>query len=115
MLQFSNYAEALEYAPFDVYFWNTLIVATVNTVTTLFTTIFAAFAFTRLKFWGRDILFSILLATLMIPSQILIITNYVTIAVHLRLVDTLLALIIPFTASIFYIFLAYSSFWEHTP
>lgn len=104
-VQWSNYKTALEYAPFDIYFVNTVIVSISNTVATVITSIFAAFAFSRLKFKGRDTIFSILLATLMIPSQILIITNYVTVAVHMHLMDTLLALIIPFTASIFYIYL----------
>lgn len=104
-MQWSNFKTALEYAPFDIYFVNTVIVSVSNTAATLITSIFAAFAFSRLKFRGRDTIFSILLATLMIPSQILIITNYVTVAVHMHLMDTLLALIIPFTASIFYIYL----------
>jgi len=105
VVQWSNYATALEYAPFDKYFVNTVMVSTINTVCVLITSIFAAFAFSRLKFKGRDIIFSILLATLMIPSQILIITNYVTVAVRMHLMDTMLALIIPYTASIFYIYL----------
>ncbi|HPJ21268.1 MAG TPA: carbohydrate ABC transporter permease [Clostridia bacterium] len=103
--QWGNYATALEYAPFDTYFVNTVIVSVGTTLSVLITSIFAAFAFSRLKFRGRDLIFSILLSTLMIPSQILIITNYVTVAVRMQLMDTLLALIIPFTASIFYIYL----------
>ncbi len=105
VVQWSNYAEALEIAPFDKYFVNTVIMATINTAAVLLTSIFAAFAFSRLKFKGRDLIFSILLATLMIPSQILIITNYVTVAVRMHLMDTMLALILPYTASIFYIYL----------
>jgi len=104
-IQWSNYKEALEFAPFDIFFVNTLIVCIANTSITLFTTILAAFAFARLKFPGQKILFTLLLATLMIPGQLLIITNYKTIAVDLHLKDTLWALIIPYTASGFYIYL----------
>lgn len=103
-IQWVNFKEASDMAPFLIYFKNTVIVSFANTVLTLFTTILAAFAFSRLEFKGRDTIFSILLSTLMVPSQMLIITNYVTIA-RLDLYNTLAALIIPFTASIFYIYM----------
>lgn len=103
-VQWVNFKTASEYAPFLTYFKNTVIVSFANTVFTLFTTILAAFAFSRLDFKGRDTLFSFLLATLMVPSQMLIITNFVTIA-RMGLMDTMAALIIPFTASIFYIYM----------
>lgn len=70
----------------------------------MFTTILAAFAFSRLKFPGRDLLFSLLLSLMMIPFEMLIITNYTTI-VKLGLNDTLIALILPFTSSIFYTYI----------
>lgn len=104
-IQWSNYTEALAVAPFDIFFKNTVIVCIANTVITLFTTILASFAFARLKFKGQKVLFVLLLATLMIPSQLLIITNYKTVAVDMQLSDTLWALIIPYTASAFYIYL----------
>ena len=104
-IQWSNYTEALAVAPFDIFFRNTVIVCIANTVITLFTTILASFAFARLKFKGQKVLFVLLLATLMIPSQLLIITNYKTVAVDMQLSDTLWALIIPYTASAFYIYL----------
>ena len=104
-VQWVNYKEALDFAPFDIFFRNTVIVCTVNTVITIFTTILAAFAFARLKFRGQKVLFMLLLATLMIPGQLLIITNYKTVAVDMHLNDTLWALIIPYTASGFYIYL----------
>lgn len=104
-VQWSNYKEALAFAPFDIFFMNTIIVSFANTVITVFTTILAAFAFARLKFRGQKVLFILLLATLMIPSQLLIITNYKTIAADMHLKDTLWALIIPYTASAFYIYL----------
>ncbi len=100
-----NYREALDFAPFGIFFKNTVIVSFFNSAITLFTTILASFAFARLKFKGKGVLFVILLTTLMIPSQLLIITNYKTVTVDLRLTDTLAALIVPFTASAFYIYL----------
>ena len=77
--QWSNYAEVLTMKtnPFGIYFKNSILVAVANTVFTLFTTILAAFAFSRLEFKGRDKLFSILLATMMVPSQMYIITNFI--------------------------------------
>jgi len=103
-IMWENFVEAGKFAPFAIYFKNTVIVSFFNTFITLFTTILAAFAFSRLTFKGRDTLFSILLSTLMVPSQMLIITNYVTIS-KMRLMDSFPALIIPFTASIFYVFM----------
>lgn len=96
-----NYAYAFEKAPFLTYFKNSVIVTLACVACTQFTTILAAFAFSRLKFPGRDVLFSLLLSLMMVPFEMLIITNYQTI-VAWELTDTLLALIVPFTSSIFY-------------
>jgi len=124
-ISLDNYQEALRVAPFVTYFQNTVIVAVSNTILTLFVTILAAFAFSQFTFKGRDLLFSLLLATLMIPSELLIITNYTTVvqlgrwnreilerfpflpqeAGRLIGIDTYGALVIPFIASIFYIYL----------
>ncbi len=104
-IQWNNYAEALRIAPFDIFFVNTVFVCLVNTGVTLFTTILAAFAFAKLEFKGKNLLFLLILATLMIPSQLLIISNYKTVAVNLHLKDTLWALIVPYTASGFYVYL----------
>ena len=92
---FENYAFAFSKAPFGIYFVNSVIVTVACVATTMFTTILAAFAFSRLKFPGRDLLFSLTLSMMMIPFEMLIITNYSTI-VGLGLIDTLPALIIPF-------------------
>ncbi len=104
--QWKNYITVLTMKsnPFGIYFVNSLIVATVNTAATIFTTILAAFAFSRLEFKFRDKLFSLLLCTMMIPSEMYLITNFITIS-KLNLYDNLLAQIIPYTASIFYIYL----------
>ena len=99
-----NYRIAFKQAPFARYFLNSIIVCACSVAIVTFTTILAAFAFSRLKFPGRDLLFSLLLSLMMIPFEMLIITNYTTI-VKLGLNDTLIALILPFTSSIFYTYI----------
>ena len=103
-VMWSNYAEAARIAPFALYFRNTVFISSVNTVFTLLVTILSAFVFAQLRFWGKEILFSILLASIMVPGEMLIIQNFVTIA-HLGWIDTFAALIVPWVASVFYIFL----------
>lgn len=101
---FENYVYAFSKAPFLLYFRNSLLVTICCVVCTMFTTILAAFAFSRLKFPGRDLLFSLLLSMMMIPFEMLIITNYETMT-GLGLLDTLPALILPFCSSIFYTYI----------
>lgn len=103
-LSFENYVKAFSMAPFERYFINSLIVMIGSVVCTTFTTILGAFAFSRLKFPGKEILFSILLSLMMIPFEMLIITNYTTI-VRMHLFNTLPALILPFVSSIFYTYI----------
>ncbi|MDR1795750.1 MAG: carbohydrate ABC transporter permease [Erysipelotrichaceae bacterium] len=98
---FTNFVYAFHTAPFGQYFINSLIVTSCVVLLTLTTTILAAFAFSRLKFPGRDILFTGLLALMMVPFEMMIITNYATIS-KLHLINTIPGLIIPFTSSIFY-------------
>lgn len=96
-------------SPFE--FWtflaNTLIVGVISTLGTLFTTILAAFAFSRLNFKGKDTLFTIFLATMMIPGEMFTITNYITVS-NLGWLDStagqLACMIVPFWVSVFYIF-----------
>ena len=104
--QWHNFYEVLTMKtnPFGVYFKNSIIVSIMNTVCTELTTILAAFAFSKLEFRGRDKLFSLLLGTMMVPSQMYLITNFITIT-KMGLIDNLWAQIIPYTASIFYIYL----------
>ena len=103
-LNFNNYRLAFQTAPFARYFLNSVMVTTGSVVTTAMTTILAAFAFSRLKFQGRDVLFSLLLSMMMVPFEMLVITNYQTI-VKVGLNDTLFALVIPFISSIFYTYI----------
>ena len=76
---FVNYREAFSMAPFGKYFINSVIVMVLSVLTTTSTTILAAFAFSKMKFPGRSLIFSILLSLMMIPFEMLIITNYTTI------------------------------------
>lgn len=101
---FENYRYAFEKAPFGQYFLNSVIVTVACVAFTMFTTILAAFAFSRLHFPGRDLLFSALLSLMMVPFEMLVITNYQTI-VGWKLLDNLWALILPFTSSIFYTYI----------
>ena len=70
-LQFENYERALEAAPFGRYFLNSLIVTAASTIGELFTTILAAFAFARLEFYGKNVLFVVLISTMMVPGELL--------------------------------------------
>lgn len=99
-----NFKTAFSMAPFAKYFVNSVVVMVCSVSITTFTTILAAFAFSRLRFPGRTLIFSLLLSLMMIPFEMLIITNYSTI-VDLKLWDTIPALILPFTSSIFYTYI----------
>ena len=86
--QFVNFAEAMKAAPFERYFVNTVFVSLINTLGTLTTTVLAAFALNFMNFKGKNILQNFMLALLMVPFEIIIFTNYSTIA-KLGLLDTL--------------------------
>ena len=103
-LSLDNFRRAFAMAPFATYFLNSVVVTVCSVGLTTLTTILAAFAFSRLRFPGRNVIFSLLLSLMMIPFEMLIITNYSTI-VALKLWDTLPALILPFTSSIFYTYI----------
>lgn len=106
---FDNYAKALNTAPFGRYLLNSVIVCVANSGIVLFTTILAAFAFSRFRFPGRNLLLMLLLSMMMVPFELLVIINYQTI-VKIGLYDTLYALILPFTSSIFYTYILYGFF-----
>ena len=110
---FINFKKAFSMAPFGKYFLNSLIVMMANTLLTAITSIFGAFVFSRLKFPGKEVLFSILLSLMMIPFEMLIITNYTTI-VKMKLYNTLPALILPFISSIFYTYIL-RNFFDTVP
>ncbi|MCD7846910.1 MAG: carbohydrate ABC transporter permease [Oscillospiraceae bacterium] len=111
--QWSNYVEAWNSAPFARYFLNTVIVACCTTVGVLITSTLSAFAFSRLNFPGKNLVFSIFMATLMIPGEMLVITNYQTVS-NLGWIDSYASMIIPYISSVFYIYLL-SQFFEQVP
>jgi len=104
VLQWENFSRAMEVAPFDRFFLNSVIVTVIGTVGEIVTTILAAYAFAKMNFWGKNFIFTVLLATMMVPNEVLLIPNFVTMA-NLGLLDTLHAIYLPWLASIFSIFL----------
>lgn len=102
--RFSNYVEAWQSAPFARYFLNSVIMAASTVLGVLLTSTLAAYAFARLEFVGKNAIFNLFLATMMIPGAITLIPNFITIQ-RLGWYDTYLALIVPWTASVFSIFL----------
>lgn len=110
-VMWSNYAKAFEVGNLGTLFKNTVIVGVVSTLLSLVITILAAFAFARLEFKGKNILFAGLLATMMIPGEMFTITNYITVS-KLDWMDTYTALIVPFLVSVFYIYLLRQNFMQ---
>jgi len=100
-----NFATAWGDAPWTGFFRNTFIIGIAVTAGELTTSILAAYAFARLNFKGKNVLFFILLATYMIPGEATLIPNFVLVTKVLHLSDTLQVQIIPFLASVFSVFL----------
>ena len=107
----SNYAEAFNTANLGRLFLNTAIVGIVSTILSLVITVLSAFAFARLEFKGRDLMFAALLATMMIPGELFTITNYSTVTT-LGWMNTYTVLIVPFLVSVFYIYLLRQNFLQ---
>lgn len=105
----SNYPDAMRRARMGRLMYNTVLVGVFSTLGTLVTTICAAYAFARIKFIGRDLLFTIFLATMMIPGEMMVITNYITV-INLNWIDTYQAMIVPFMVSVYYIYLLRQNF-----
>ncbi len=107
-VRWSNYVEAFtqDYAPFGIFFRNTIIITLAGMTGQLLSSSAVAFSFARLRWWGRDYLFLVVLATLMLPYQVTLIPVFVLMKT-LGWVDTLLPLIVPFYfgGGAFYIFL----------
>lgn len=104
-----NYAEAFSAVPLARYFLNTLIFTVVTTCLMLVVITLAAFAFARLNFRGKRLAFTLLLSLMMIPNELVIITNFVTIT-DLNLRNTFMGLILPSVTSVFYIYLLKENF-----
>lgn len=108
---FSNYSTAFTTANLGRLFLNTLYVGLVSTILSLVITVISAFAFARLEFKGKNILFAGLLATMMIPGELFTITNYITVS-NLGWKNTYTVLIVPFLVSVFYIYLLRQNFLQ---
>jgi multiple sugar transport system permease protein len=104
VIRWDNYVNAWNSAPFNWYFFNSFFIAIVSTLLELVTTAMAAYAFAKMEFFGKRVLFLTLLGTLMIPGEMLLIPNYITIN-SLGWMDTYYALIVPWIVSVFGIFL----------
>ncbi len=104
-----NYAHAFTAVPLARYFTNTLIFTVITTAIMLVVTVLAAFAFARLNFRGKNLVFTLFLALMMIPNELVVITNYVTIT-DLDLRNTFAGLILPSVTSVFYIYLLKENF-----
>ena len=104
-----NYLEAFRSVPLADYLINTFIFTVATTALMLLITIPAAYAFARLDFRGKDIVFIGFLALMMLPQELVIITNYVTVT-ELNLRNTFMGLIMPSVASVFYIYLLKENF-----
>ena len=108
-----NYREAFTAVPLGGYLLNTLIFSLITTAAMVVVSTLAAYAFARLEFRGKNLLFGAFLSLMMIPSELVVITNYVTIT-NLDLRNTFTGLILPSITSIFYIYLLKESF-EQVP
>jgi len=108
---FENYVKAFNTANLGTLFLNTVYVGVVSTVLSLVITVLSAFAFARLEFKGKNTLFAMLLATMMIPGELFTITNYQTVNTF-KWMNTYTVLIVPFLVSVFYIYLLRQNFMQ---
>ena len=104
-----NYVDAFTAVPLGDYFLNTLIFTLATTAIMLIVTVLAAFAFSRLQFRGKDQVFTLFLSLMMIPNELVIITNYVTVT-NMDLRNSFMGLILPSVTSVFYIYLLKENF-----
>lgn len=109
-LNFQNYAEAWRRAQFSEYFINSILITLITLVGQITFSVLAAYAFARMKFPGRDFIFSVMLSTIMIPAMVFIIPNFLTVTWLGRItpipwINNWPALTIPFMGNIFSIFM----------
>lgn len=111
--KWSNYAVAFDAEGLNLgrLFLNTCIVGIVSTILSLIITVLSAYAFARLEFKGKNVLFALMLATMMIPGELFTITNYVTVSTF-QWNNTFTVLIVPFLVSVFYIYLLRQNFLQ---
>lgn len=108
-----NYIDAFTQVPLVGYLLNTVIFAVLTTALMVVVSVLAAYAFARLQFRGRNLLFTLFLSMMMIPSELVVITNFVT-ATNLDLRNTFAGLVLPSVTSVFYIYLLKENF-EQVP
>ncbi len=106
---FENFASVFTEVPLADYLFNTLVFTVITTGIMVIVTVLAAFAFARLEFKGKNLLFTVFLALMMIPNELVIITNFVTIT-EWNLRNTFTGLILPSVTSVFYIYLLRENF-----
>ncbi|MFN3979451.1 MAG: carbohydrate ABC transporter permease [Caldilinea sp.] len=115
--QWRNYIQAWNQANFSLYFWNSVRIAAITVAGEIVFCTLAAYAFARMEFWGKNLLFSLLLATLMLPEAIIWVPNFITVSWLGRVgpipwINNWPALTIPFMASAFSIFLLRQFFMQ---
>jgi ABC-type glycerol-3-phosphate transport system permease component len=109
--QFGNYTEAWTEANFAKYFFNSIVITVITVLGQLVVSILAGYGFARIKFFGREVIFAILLASMMIPESVIMIPNFLLIRGQIiplpggTWLNTLQALTVPFWGSVFSIFL----------
>jgi len=101
--QWHNYIEAFKAAPFARYLLNSVIVTFTTTIGEVIISILAAYAFAKMQFYGKNLLFLLFLGTMMVPGEMLLVPNFVTLS-RMNLINTYGALIIPWLASMFSMF-----------
>ena len=106
---FENYIQAFTAVPLAKYFVNTIIFTAVTTLLMMIVVVLSAFAFSRLEFKGKDFVFTLFLSLMMIPNELVIITNFVTVT-NAGLRNSFPGLILPSVTSIFYIYLLKENF-----
>ena len=108
-----NYRDAFTSVPLLKYLGNTVVFALITTAVMMVVIVLSAFAFARLQFRGRNLLFTFFLSLMMIPNELVVITNFVTIT-NMDLRNTFTGLILPSVTSVFYIYLLKENF-EQVP
>jgi len=93
-IMWHNYIEAMTAVPFGTYFKNTVIISTISVVGLMLASSLAAYAFARLHWKGRDVMFVLVLSTMMLPSQVTLIPQFIVFR-YLKWIDTFLPLIVP--------------------
>ncbi len=99
----SNYPKAWGAAPFGRYFFNSIVMSLAVTIGQVLTSALAAYAFARMRFKGKEVLFLVLLATMMVPNQVILIPNYAILS-QLNWINTYYVLIVPFLGAVFGIY-----------